>query len=115
MATIARCLIACFFVASGSGKIFAFRQSSTILSSIGFPAPASFLTAIIAVEIAGGLGLLFNLWTGYVAVMLIVFLIFATVTVHGPLVRDPATGTDQVVHMIKNIAIIGGLFTFVAF
>jgi putative oxidoreductase len=114
MATIARCLIAFFFVASGSGKIFAFRPSSTILASIGFPVPTFFLTAIIAVEIAGGLGLFFNLWTGYVAVTLIVFLIFATITIHGPLVRDPVTGTDQIVHMIKNIAIIGGLLNFVA-
>ena len=113
MTTIARCLIAFFFVASGAGKIFAFRPSSTILASIGFPVPTFFLTAIIAVEIAGGLGLFFNLWTGYVAVTLIVFLIFATITIHGPLVRDPVTGTDQIVHMIKNIAIIGGLINFV--
>src|SRR5258706_16467439 len=61
MVTLARCLIAFFFVASGAGKIFAFRPSSTILASIGFPIPTFFLTAIIAVEIAGGLGLLFNL------------------------------------------------------
>jgi len=114
MATIASCLIAFFFVASGSGKIFAFRQSSTILASIGFPIPTFFLTAIIAVEIAGGLGLLFNLWTSYVAVTLIVFLIFATVTIHARFVRDPVSGTDQIVHMIKNIAIIGGLINFVA-
>jgi uncharacterized membrane protein YphA (DoxX/SURF4 family) len=115
MATIARCLIAFFFVASGAGKIFAFRPSATILASIGFPVPTFFLTAIIAVEIAGGLGLFFNLWTGYVAVTLVVFLIFATITIHGPLVRDPVTGTDQIVHMIQNIAIIGGLLNFVAF
>jgi len=85
------------------------------LASIGFPAPAFFLTAINAVEIVGGLGLFFNVWTSYVAVTLIVFLIFATITIHGPLVRDPVTGTDQIVHIIKNIAIIGGLLTFVAF
>jgi putative oxidoreductase len=115
MATIARCLIAFFFVASGAGKIFAFRPSSAILASIGFPIPTFFVTAFIAVEIAGGLGLFLNLWTGYVAVALILFLIFATVTVHGPLVRDPVTGSDQVVHIIKNIAIIGGLLPFVAF
>ncbi len=114
MATIARCLIAFFFVASGAGKIFAFRPSSTILASIGFPVPTFFVTTFIAVEIAGGLGLFFNVWTSYVAVMLIVFLIFATVTVHGPLVRDPVTGTDQIVQMIKNVAIIGGLINFVA-
>jgi uncharacterized membrane protein YphA (DoxX/SURF4 family) len=47
--------------------------------------------------------------------MLIVFLIFATITVHARFVRDPVTGTDQIVHMIKNIAIIGGLMNFVAF
>ena len=115
MVTIARCFIAFFFVASGAGKIFAFRQSSTILASIGFPIPTFFVTAFIAVEIAGGLGLFFNVWTSYVAVTLIVFLIFATITIHGPLVRDPVTGTDQIVHIIKNIAIIGGLLTFVSF
>jgi putative oxidoreductase len=115
MATIARCLIAFFFVASGSGKIVAFRPSSTVLASIGFPVPTFFVTMFIAVEIAGGLGLFFNLWTSYVAVMLIVFLIFATITVHGPLVRDPVTGTDQIVHIIKNIAIIGGLFNLITF
>jgi putative oxidoreductase len=114
MFTIARCLIAFFFVASGLGKVFAFRQSSAVLATIGFPAPAIVLTAINAIEIVGGLGLFFNMWTSYVAVALIVFLIFATITIHGPLVRDPATGTDQVVHIIKNIAIIGGLLTFVA-
>jgi uncharacterized membrane protein YphA (DoxX/SURF4 family) len=114
MATIARYLIAFFFVASGAGKIFAFRQSSTILASIGFPAPTFFLTAFIAVEVAGGLGLFLNLWTSDVAVMLIVFLIFATITVHARFVRDPVAGTDQIVHMIKNIAIIGGLFNLIA-
>ena len=114
MVTIARCLIAFFFVASGLGKVFAFRQSSAILASIGFPAPALFLIAINAIEIVGGLGLFFNVWTSGVAVTLIVFLIFATVTIHARFVRDPVTGTDQVVHMIKNIAIIGGLINFVA-
>jgi len=55
MATIASCLIAFFFVASGSGKIFAFRQSSTILAPSVFPIRTFFLNAIIAVEIAGAL------------------------------------------------------------
>ena len=54
MATIARCLIAFFFVASGAGKIFAFRPSSTILAFIGFPIPTFCVTAFIAIEIAGG-------------------------------------------------------------
>jgi putative oxidoreductase len=114
MVTLARYLIAFFFVASGAGKLVAFRQTSATLASIGFPIPSLSLTAFIAIEIVGGLGLLFNVWTGAVAVTLIVFLVFATITVHLRFVRDPVSGTDQVVHMIKNIAIIGGLLPFVA-
>jgi hypothetical protein len=41
--------------------------------------------------------------------------IFATIAIHGPLVRDPVARADQIVHMIKNIAIVGGLFNFVVF
>ena len=52
---------------------------------------------------------------GASAVMLIVFLIFATITGHLRFVRDPVAGMDQVVHSIKNIAIIGGLFNLIAF
>jgi len=115
MTTIARCLIAFFFVASGAGKLFAFRQTSGILASIGFPVPSLSLAGFIAIEIVGGLGLFLNWWSSYVAVALIAFLVFATITVHARFVRDPATGTDQVVHIIKNVAIIGGLINFVAF
>jgi uncharacterized membrane protein YphA (DoxX/SURF4 family) len=97
------------------GRSLAFRQSSTALASIGFPIPTFVLIGFIAVEVVGGLGLFLNVWTGYVAVMLIVFLIFATITVHLRFVRDPVAGTDQVVHSIKNIAIIGGLFNLIAF
>jgi uncharacterized membrane protein YphA (DoxX/SURF4 family) len=77
--------------------------------------PTFFLTAFTAVEIAGGVGLLFNVWTSYVAVALIVFLVFATITVHARFVRDPVGRTDQIVHMIKKVGIIGGLINFVAF
>jgi uncharacterized membrane protein YphA (DoxX/SURF4 family) len=114
MVTLARYLIAFFFVVSGAGKLFAFRQTSATVAAIGFPVPSLSLTAFISIEIVGGLGLLFNVWTSTIAVALIVFLVFATITVHLRFVRDPVNGTDQVVHIIKNIAIIGGLLPFVA-
>jgi putative oxidoreductase len=115
MATIGRYLIAFFFIASGLGKLVAFRKTSGILASIGFPVPSLSLAGFIAIEIVGGIGLLLNLWTSYVAIALIAFLVLATITVHARFVRDPVAGTDQVVHIIKNIAIIGGLITFVVF
>ena len=115
MATIGRYLIAFFFIASGLGKLVAFRKTAGILASIGFPVPSLSLAGFIAIEVVGGIGLVLNLWTSYVAVALIAFLVFATITVHARFVRDPVAGTDQIVHIIKNIAIIGGLFNLIAF
>ena len=111
--TIGRCVMAFFFIASGLGKVFGFRPSTAILTAIGFPVPTISLAGIILIEIVGGLGLLFNLWTTNISVALIAFLIFATIAIHGPFLRDQAARTDQIVHMIKNIAIIGGLITLI--
>ena len=40
---------------------------------------------------------------------------FPKVGLDALLTPDNCTGTDQIVHMIKNIAIIGGLFNLIAF
>jgi uncharacterized membrane protein YphA (DoxX/SURF4 family) len=106
--------MAFFFVASGAGKLFAFQPSEALLAAIGFPVPQLSLVGFILVEIVGGLLLLLNVRTTYVSVALVLFLIFATLTIHGPFVSDPATGADQVIHMIKNVAIIGGLLMLLA-
>jgi putative oxidoreductase len=111
--SVGRCVIALFFIASGLGKVFGFRPSAEILATIGFPVPTISLSAIILIEIVGGLGLLFNVWTTDVSLVLIAFLIFATLAIHGPFLRDQAARTDQIVHMIKNVAIIGGLITLI--
>ena len=106
---LARWLIAFFFIASGAGKAFAFEPSAAIAASAGLPSPKAFVAGIILLEIAGGLCLLFGFGTKYVSVALIVFLVFASVVFHARFLRDPVSGTDQMVHLIKNIAIIGGL------
>ena len=105
--------MASFFIASGLGKVFGFRPSAAILTTIGFPVPTISLVGIILIEVVGGLGLLFNVWTTPVSLALIAFLIFATIAIHGPFLRDPTARTDQIVHMIKNVAIIGGLLTLI--
>jgi putative oxidoreductase len=112
--TVGRCLIAFFFIASGAAKAFAFQPSAALLAAIGFPVPQLSLVGFILIEIVGGVCLLLNVRTTYVAVALIVFLIFATLTIHAPFLRDPTSGANQAVHMIKNIAIIGGLLAFVS-
>ena len=110
---IPRSLMAFFFIASGAGKVFAFQQSSTIMASVGFSHPIFFLIGIIILEIGGGLSLLLRFETKFVSIILIMFLILATIVFHARFICDPVSGPDQFVQVIKNIAIIAGLITFV--
>jgi putative oxidoreductase len=114
LTTIARLLMAVFFIASGTAKVFAFQGALKIMIAAGFPAPHLSLVGINSLEIGGGLALLFGLWTRYVSVALILFLVLATVMFHARFITDPVSGADQFVHMIKNVAIIGGLFSLIA-
>jgi putative oxidoreductase len=111
--TAARFLMAFFFIASGALKVFAFQPSAGALASIGLPNPQLFLMAFIVIEIGGGLGLLLGFGTRYVSAALIVFLILATIVIHARFISDPVSGPDQIIHIIKNIAMIGGLLKFV--
>jgi putative oxidoreductase len=109
--TLARWLIAFFFIASGAGKAFAFEPSAAIAAAAGLPSPKAVVAGIILLEIAGGVCLLLGFGTKYVSVALIAFLVLASVVFHARFVRDRVSGTDQMVHLIKNVAIIGGLIS----
>lgn len=110
----ARWLIALFFIASGTAKVFAFHPSAAIMTTDGVPFPQFFLVLILLLEIGGGLALLFGFATRPVSVALILFLILASIVFHARFIGDPVSGPDQFVHLIKNIAIIGGLLMIVA-
>jgi putative oxidoreductase len=112
--TVARWLIAIFFIASGAAKVFAFQPSLAIMRTVGFPSPHLSLIGINTLEIVGGLCLLLGVGTRFVSIALILFLALATIMFHARFIADPVVGPDQFVHMIKNIAIIGGLLVFVA-
>jgi putative oxidoreductase len=110
----ARWLMALFFIASGTAKVFAFQAAAAIMTTVGFPFPQFSLVGINLLEIGGGLALLFGIRTRQVSVVLISFLILATIMFHARFISDPVAGPDQFVHMIKNIAIIGGLLILAA-
>lgn len=56
-------------------------------------------------------------WAGvrlrYVALALAAFLVPATLIFHVPQIGDPGAGSEQLIHTLKNLAIIGGLLLFV--
>jgi putative oxidoreductase len=111
---LARFLVALIFLLSGVGKLFGFAQTSAMMQGVGFPAPSFFLVCAISIEIIGGFLLLIGYKTRFAALALIVFLVTATLIFHVPSISDPAKGQDQMIQILKNLAILGALIKFFA-
>ncbi|MEP6925450.1 MAG: DoxX family protein [Pyrinomonadaceae bacterium] len=111
---LSRFLVALIFIMSGTGKIFGFAGTAGMMGKIGFPVPEFFLICAIFIEIVGGLMLLLGFKTRIGALMLIIFLITATVIFHASGIGDPVKGQDQMIQTLKNIAILGALVKFLA-
>src|SRR5215467_3759109 len=109
---VARFLMALIFILSGIGKLFAFGATAAMMGGVGFPAPSFFLVCAILIEIVAGTALLLGFKTRYAASALIVFLIPATIMFHAAGISDPAHGQEQMVHTLKNLALMGGLLKF---
>jgi putative oxidoreductase len=106
---VSRALVALIFLLSGAGKISGFQATAEMMGGVGFPAPALFLTGAIVLELAGGIGLLIGYRARWAALALIVFLIPATIIFHAAQLGDPAQSQQQMIHVLKNLAILGAL------
>ena len=111
---LARFLVAVIFLLSGVGKLFGFADTAQMMAGVGFPAPSFFLVCAISIELVGGTLLLTGYKTRYAAIALIVFLIPATIIFHAANIADPVHGQEQMINMLKNLAIIGALIKFAA-
>jgi putative oxidoreductase len=110
LSLIGRVLLAFLFVFSGIGKIAAPAATMGYISAMGLPLPALALGGAIAVEVVGGLMLAFGLYTRTTA------LILAAFTVVTGLVFHSAIGDqNQLIHLLKNFSIAGGLLQVAAF
>ena len=105
-----RVLLAFLFVFSGIGKIAAPAATMGYIAAMGLPLPAVALGGAIAVEVVGGLMLAFGLYTRSTA------LVMAAFTVVTGLVFHSAIGDqNQLIHLLKNFSIAGGLLQVAAF
>jgi putative oxidoreductase len=112
---ISRLLLSLIFILSGLFKIVGFGATTGLLTQLGWPAPALFVTLAILIEVLGGLSLLLGFRVRWASVALIVFVVVATVFVHGPFLKaaaDEAAKQDQIAHIMKNLALIGGLLKY---
>jgi putative oxidoreductase len=110
VAAFGRLLIATIFIISGIGKIAEPALTQGYIASAGLPAPALAYLVAIAVELGGGLLLTIGFQTRIVALVMAAFTLAAALGFHHDFADQ-----NQMIHFLKNIAMMGGLLQVVAF
>ncbi|OWW21194.1 DoxX family protein [Noviherbaspirillum denitrificans] len=103
----ARLLVAQIFLVSGINKIVGYAATQAFMESNGVS--GTFLPLVILLEIGGAAALILGLKARVAAFALAIFTFAAGWIFHGN-IGDPG----QLVHFMKNLAIVGGLLLFVA-
>ena len=107
---IGRLLMAAIFILSGFGKLAAPAATIGYIASTGLPfAPLAMAIAVV-VELGGGLLLLAGFRVRLVAAALAVFSIVTGLAFH-----NAVGDQNQMIHLLKNFAMAGGLLQVVAF
>jgi putative oxidoreductase len=109
-ALIGRIFIAVLFLMSGLGKLAAPAATQAYIAAMGLPAPMLAYFGSMAVELIGSVLLIIGFRVRAVAVGMAVFTLLTAVFFH----RNFAD-QNQMIHFLKNIAIMGGLLQVAAF
>lgn len=79
------------------------------LASLGVPAPEFFAWVSSAIELVAGIALILGVATRYSALLLLLYVIVATVFAHRYWEYPAVAQTAQYFNLIKNLAVMGGL------
>lgn len=107
---IGRVLLATIFILSGAGKLLAPAGAIAYIEAAGLPFATLGLVGAIAVELGGGLLLAFGVKVKPAALALALFSIVSGVVFHHALGDQ-----NQMIHLLKNLGLAGGLLQVVAF
>ncbi len=110
VALAGRFLIGVLFLMSGLGKIAAPAATIGYIGHVGLPAPSVAYALSLLAEGGGGLLLIVGFQTRLVAVGVAVFTLATAIFFHNNFADQ-----NQMIHFMKNIAIIGGLLQIAAF
>jgi putative oxidoreductase len=109
-----RVFLSAIFLFSGFGKIADWSTFAHQMDQKGMPLVPLFLAGAIAFEILGGLSVLLGFYGRAGSVLLILFLIPTTLIFHNFWAAEAAQQQNQMIHFMKNLAIMGGLFMVTA-
>ena len=107
---VARTFLAVIFIRSGIGKVGGFEGIQQTIANAGIPLAALVAIFTIVFQIVGGTSLILGYKARIGSILLLLFLIPATLVFHNP-IADPT----QMTQLMKNLAIIGGLLMVIAY
>ncbi|BAT56203.1 hypothetical protein NOS3756_52060 [Nostoc sp. NIES-3756] len=107
---VARSFLAVIFIYAGLNKVFNFAATSESMAKAGLPIAGVLLVFTIAFQILGGLSIILGYKAQIGAILLIIFIIPATIVFHNPL-ADPS----QLNNFFKNLSIMGGLLLILTY
>jgi len=106
---VGRVLVAAIFVLSGIAKVADWSGSLSHMTDKHLPVPELLLAAAAAIEIVGGVALLLGLKARWAGLMLALYLVPVTLVFHHFWDLAGPERLMQMVHFMKNLAIMGGL------
>ncbi len=110
-----RLLLAFMFVFSGVGKIGSYAGTAGYMAAKGLPFPELLLPLVIAVEVGGGLMLVFGWHARLAAFALCGFTFLAALVFHNFWAVPGDQAQNQMIHFMKNVTIMGGMMYVMAF
>ena len=110
-----RTLLALIFIVSGFGKITGFAGTAGYMASKGMPMAEVLLVGAIAVEFLGGLMLLLGWKARWAALAIFIFIVPATLIFHNPAGLTGQDAQNQMIQVMKNLSIMGGMLMVFAF
>jgi len=109
-AAIGRLMISIIFIYSGVAKLMAPAATIAYIASSGLPFAGLAMTIAVAVELGGGMLLMLGFQTRPVAAGLALFSLVTGLAFHHAIGDQ-----SQLLQLLKNIAMAGGLLQVVAF
>ena len=106
---IGRLMFVALFLPAGLSKLSGFEGTVGYIESVGLPLPAVAAAVALALEILGSLALLIGFQTRFVAGVLAIFTLVATLFFHAFWAVAPEQAFVQQLLFFKNIGVIGGL------
>ncbi|MEP9350960.1 DoxX family protein [Xanthobacter sp. KR7-225] len=110
-----RLFMAALFLPSGIQKATNLSGITGMLAGKDLPYPGTLALLAVIAEIAGPIALILGIASRLTAILLIGFVVVATLTAHAYwLMPDAAAQATQKIQFFKNLAIVGGLLCYFA-